>query len=249
MAAYKHKPIPLDDENFVERFYSKFQCGAKDECWSWKGSYNRNGRPVLSRKRLGKWLAHRVSYGTYFKVDPGDLLVLHKCDVMSCVNPAHLFLGTNLDNTRDMMNKGRRFSRNGLELPWQRGDGNHLAKLNESDVKTILRLVEVNTRKEIASMFGVTASNIACIIRGKSWGHISRPPRPSLFVGLGAVKYTWAKPKVHFFEDGKTRSLCSRGVLSSTSLTDGVTVDCKMCQASAKWHSSLEILSSRVTCT
>jgi hypothetical protein len=74
-------------------------------CWLWLGGQDSDGYGQLkvSRKRLA---AHRVSYGA-FVGDPGELHVLHRCDTPLCINPSHLFLGTNADNQRDKALKGR----------------------------------------------------------------------------------------------------------------------------------------------
>ncbi len=75
-------------------------------CWLWTGTTDRfgygqswhNGRHAKS---------HRLSWFLAYGSDAGEMLVLHRCDNPPCVNPAHLFLGTNIDNVRDMMRKGR----------------------------------------------------------------------------------------------------------------------------------------------
>ena len=89
----------------LERFETKFT-KHENGCWLWTaarrttgyGVFSFNGKPVT---------ASRVSYILYHGVDPGDLFVCHTCDNPSCVNPEHLFLGTNLDNVNDRIAKGR----------------------------------------------------------------------------------------------------------------------------------------------
>lgn len=79
-----------------------------ETCWLWTGAtdgkyghgrLNVDGRPVQ---------AHRVAWADAFGAVPAGMSVLHKCDVALCVNPAHLFLGTQADNMADMTSKGRR---------------------------------------------------------------------------------------------------------------------------------------------
>lgn len=79
-------------------------------CWLWTGCCDRDGYGTLSHYSDGKrkrYRAHRASYFAFKGHVPDDLFVCHKCDVPGCVNPDHLFLGTALDNTRDMIEKGR----------------------------------------------------------------------------------------------------------------------------------------------
>jgi len=75
-------------------------------CWLWEGSVDGSGYGMVNRK--GKILkVHRLAWEASNGPILGDLWVLHRCDVPACCNPAHLFLGTPLDNTRDMIAKGR----------------------------------------------------------------------------------------------------------------------------------------------
>src|ERR1041385_5143502 len=72
-------------------------------CWLWAGARNHNGYGIVGKNVR----AHRMAYQMYVGAFPNHLLVCHKCDTPACVNPAHLFLGTNEINLRDAADKGR----------------------------------------------------------------------------------------------------------------------------------------------
>jgi hypothetical protein len=75
-------------------------------CWEWYGAFNNYGYGSIrvDGLRVG---AHRASYVAHVGPLPSNMQVLHKCDNPSCVNPDHLFLGTQSDNVYDMVHKGR----------------------------------------------------------------------------------------------------------------------------------------------
>jgi hypothetical protein len=92
-------------ERFMEKVFPVPEAG----CWIWDGPLNNKGYGKLYGKPYGQSTryAHRISYGLFKGPIADGLCVLHRCDVACCVNPDHLFLGTILDNNRDMIEKGR----------------------------------------------------------------------------------------------------------------------------------------------
>src|SRR6476620_542625 len=124
--------IPIINEREKLRFESKIT--KTDSCWIWGGGIKSKGYGYLYIKR-SSFTAHRVSYSLYVG-NCDNLLVLHKCDNPPCVNPDHLFLGTDLDNATDRMNKGRFRSLHGEE--------NGSSKLTELQVREILTSSERN---------------------------------------------------------------------------------------------------------
>lgn len=78
-------------------------------CWYWVGCKNSNGYGNI-RINYKIYLTHRLSYFIYFGDIPENMCVCHTCDNPSCVNPAHLWVGSRSENTRDMIKKGRQGS-------------------------------------------------------------------------------------------------------------------------------------------
>ena len=136
-------------------------------CWFWQASFRRDGYGqfwVGGRNRA----AHRVSWWLKHDVWP-ELCVLHRCDTKSCVNPAHLFLGTKKDNTADMDAKGRRNTSMAL-----RGSKHPHAKLTEAKVRAIRAEYERGgtTHHKLAAKYGMGKSMIGYIVTKKFWRHI-----------------------------------------------------------------------------
>lgn len=90
-----------------EKFWSKVS--KTNECWVWTGAINDNGYGYLAFKNPRRnILAHRISWEIHHGSIRGGLRILHRCDNPPCVRPEHLFKGTDLDNVRDCISKGRR---------------------------------------------------------------------------------------------------------------------------------------------
>lgn len=153
---------------FEERFNSFFKRGPKDVCWIWWGAPNSAGYGTIRLPgRKGKTLlAHRVAWQINRGGLTDDLCVCHKCDTPLCVNPHHLFLGTNADNVADRQAKGRCKARGNP------GEGCGHAKLTDSKVNAIR--LDRRTHQAIAIDYGVARATITNIKLGRTWRHLLR---------------------------------------------------------------------------
>lgn len=134
------------------------------KCWEWIGhAHGNNGYGGISDG--GKIVyVHRFSYKFFVGEIPGKLKVLHKCDNRKCVNPNHLFLGTLLDNSQDMVRKGRHSTKNYK----RKGQ-----KLSIDDVRIIKkRIKDGDKSKIIARDYGVTDRHMFDIKKGYKWSWV-----------------------------------------------------------------------------
>ena len=168
--------IKTTEKEYAERFWTKIDKESSNifyngsRCWEWTGAlltkgygqYRRNGRDIS---------AHRYSYFLNFGEFDTKLNVLHHCDNRKCVNPSHLFLGTNLENVQDRNKKGRQFR--------PVGEANGHSKITEKDVIEIYKMYDSGKykQKEIAQMFGIAECSITFILTGKSWNYLFKKNR------------------------------------------------------------------------
>lgn len=150
-------------EEFADRFWSKVD--PTGDCWLWTAYCKPQGYGQFTLRKGQFYGAHTISYAlAKGPVLPGQV-VCHHCDNPPCVNPDHLFLGTQQDNVRDMFKKGR--------APRTHGTDRHNARLTESAVKEIKNAVERRgLQTELANFYGVSTTTIRKIRAGQKWSHI-----------------------------------------------------------------------------
>ncbi len=134
----------------------------ENNCWICT-SHKTDAYGYPACKRNNKLIKiHRLFYEKHCGKIPINMQVCHKCDNPTCINPEHLFLGTHLDNMRDMDAKGRRTV----------GEMSPHSKLTEKDVKQI-RYVLLNTsRKKIAEKFNISINYVSVLRKGLKWKHL-----------------------------------------------------------------------------
>lgn len=91
-----------------ERFDEKVDRSNPEGCWEWTGALSTNGYGKFKVRSHVQMRSHRFAFERAFGSLSSGLVVCHRCDNPKCVRPEHLFAGTISDNTRDMLNKGRR---------------------------------------------------------------------------------------------------------------------------------------------
>lgn len=159
----------------------------ENPCWKWR-LVKPNGYGCTSDHKS----AHRFVWTVFVGEIPEGKILCHKCDVKcpvgdksykSCVNPAHIFIGTNKDNTQDMIAKGRRSEHGrrrktpdtsahvsrGTKI--RNGSSHHNSILNEEMVRQIRSMS--GTYKQIAAVFGVSHASVGDVIRRNTWRHVS----------------------------------------------------------------------------
>lgn len=155
----------------VTAFWAKVRKGDGDACWEWTGNRARRPDGSLSYGRAasgerGRYvLAHRMAWSITHGTPSDDVEVCHRCDNVACVRPDHLFLGTQADNLADMRAKGRaHYNR------FPTGERHPNAKLTRDLVAEIRTMRDDGeTLAAIAESFGLHASTVHAIVRGRTW--------------------------------------------------------------------------------
>ena len=154
--------------SLLQKFYNKLpDILNENSCWEWEGMIDSYGYGSFSYK--GKtFKSHRLMYEIHYSEALNDLHCLHKCDNRKCVNPNHLFSGTNLDNVKDKVEKERSYTGN------QKGENNGASKLTDKQVVEIRNLYKSGkyTTFKLGDMYNVHRSTISYIINNKTYTHL-----------------------------------------------------------------------------
>lgn len=137
-------------------------------CWLWLAAVGLSGHGQFfladNRGKRGLIAAHRAGWMIHVGPIPAGLLVCHKCDNPGCVNPGHHFLGTHIDNSLDMVAKGRNF------VPNTQGVNNPAARLTEVEVMHIR--TSGLPYSVLAKQLGVSLASVQEAGVGASWSHL-----------------------------------------------------------------------------
>lgn len=160
---------------FVERFWECVERRSPDECWPWVGTTNnRYGCLSLGGHQGRRVYAHRASWELHNCPLPDGMDVLHKCDNPPCVNPNHLFLGTQADNVRDMNKKGRKARGNDVNAV--RGNRHYRTKIKDEDVAEVCRAYEAGANgPELARRYGVCRGAIYYVVKKRHRTQLGSP--------------------------------------------------------------------------
>jgi hypothetical protein len=151
--------IPIE-----KRFWKKVSPEPMSGCWLWIGSTTQEYGTIWFRGYNRK--AHRVSWFLVHGEIPKGNFVLHKCDNPACVNPDHLFLGTQDDNMKDAAKKDR------MNPLYRFGEDNPVSKLTEELVRQMRAEPRSLSYKKIGEKYGVSTMTAYRAIVGQSWEHI-----------------------------------------------------------------------------
>jgi hypothetical protein len=159
--------------SIADRFHQKYEKIPIAGCWIWTAAVTKFGHGLIKVNggKEERVKAHRLSYLLHKGEITKGLNVLHQCGVAACVNPDHLYLGTQKENARDMMRHGRHF------LPDNNGENAAWAKLTESDVLEIIAAKpdrKYGTGTELARRFNVSKAAIYQIWNNKNWTCLSQ---------------------------------------------------------------------------
>lgn len=157
-------------DSLEQRFMDKVV--KTETCWNWTAYIHRSGYGNMmvptpegpAKQRV--MAAHRLSFELFVGPIPAGLMVCHRCDNRRCVNPAHLFLGTQRDNIQDCIRKGR------FRAPLQPGEAHFKAKLTAEQAHAIRYHRgpwKYGEQTALARKLGVSPKTVSGVARGRNW--------------------------------------------------------------------------------
>lgn len=149
-----------------EKHYARAFCSDKcrfmayvekdGECWMWRGALNRRGYGKFCLQGKSSFIASRASYELFRRPISKGKYICHLCDIPACVNPEHLWVGTHVENMRDMVEKGRQSS-----------------KLSVSEVIEIRLLwADGASNASLCEKFDITSGTVSSIVNKRIWKHV-----------------------------------------------------------------------------
>ena len=162
-------PIPTKEEKF--NYLMSRGLKTDSGCIEFQGSRSKDGYGCINFGKEGR--AHRLAWVLAGNTIPAGMIVCHHCDNPPCMNPDHLFIGTDADNTHDSMKKGR--------FHKAKGEKNGLSKLTADQVRYIRETYNSNrvnvrikrgTLQRLVEELGVTGTTICLVARGGLWSHV-----------------------------------------------------------------------------
>jgi hypothetical protein len=150
------------NSRMLARFWSKVDKSTPEGCWLWTGTRTRYGYFYIGNHRMMK--AHRFSWILSNGPIPNGMCILHRCDNPPCLNPSHLWIGTQAQNVQDMRSKGRERHRGA------KGEAHLGSKLTTEKVLKIRQ--DPRTEVAIAAEYGVNRATIGSIRRRENWKHV-----------------------------------------------------------------------------
>lgn len=146
-------------------------------CWLWSGYLGSHGRPSVSVNGKQQ-LAYRAVYEALVGPIQSGLLCCHRCDVPTCVNPSHIFLGTHLDNMRDAQSKGRlqhQTEHPSLHVGRNIGEANARSQLTAQQVQEIRAARGILNQAQLAARYRIAKTTVSNIWTRRSWAHLAEP--------------------------------------------------------------------------